>query len=327
MKVLFLGLVQSAATPPVPGKLWWLYIAGAVVLVIGLAKISRGEIQQARGTDRVLVLGRLFFALPLAVFGAEHLILPRSIAPGVPSWIPWHMFWVLLVGVAHISASLSITVKKFSVLAATLLSGMLFSFVLLIQLPNWAANPGNRFYFAILLRDLSFSAGALACAAAQAEKWKQSTRSRIGVLTRCVFAVVAAAYGVEHFLHPDFVPVVPLNQLLPSWIPAHLVISYVTGAALLVSGVSLALNWKGRLAATWLGIVILAVVLLVYLPMAVIKVPDVRSLNFITDTLMFCGAVLLLADLLPSEENAEAPAVNRAEPIRLLGVSDGEDVT
>src|SRR5262249_29798787 len=120
MKFLFLGLFQSAAAPPSPGKLFWLYIAGTVILAIGLARISRGEIQQASRRDKAVVFGRLFLALPMAVFGAEHLLIPQTIAPIVPSWIPWHVFWVLLVGVALIAASLSITVKKLSVLAATL---------------------------------------------------------------------------------------------------------------------------------------------------------------------------------------------------------------
>jgi len=228
------------------------------------------------------------------------------------------------VGVALIAASLSITVKKLSVLAATLLSAMIFSFVLLIHLPNWAANPGNRFMFAILLRDTSFSAGALACAAAQAEKWKESKRRKIGVLTRYAIAVAVTVFGIEHFLHPDFVLVVPLNQLMPPWIPAHLLVSYITGAVLIASGMSLVFNWKARLAATWLGIVVFAVVLLVYLPMSLVKVPDVRSLNFLADTLLFCGTVLLLAEALPSEERAKVPVGNRGESTTPTGIFQGD---
>jgi len=260
----------------------------------------------------------------MAVFGAEHFTIPQTIAPGVPSWIPWHLFWVIFVGFALIAASLSITVKKLSVLSATLLSAMIFSFVLLIHVPNWAANLGNRFRFAILLRDTSFSAGALACAAAQAGKWKESTRRRIGVLARYVIAVVAMMFGIEHFLHPDFVPVVPLNLLMPAWIPAHLFVSYVTGAVLIACGLSLILNWNARLAATWLGIVVFAVVLFVYLPMALVKVPDVRSLNFLTDTLLFCGTVLLLADLLRREEHTQVSEEDRGELAASAGIFEGD---
>src|SRR5262245_45308810 len=123
MKFLcFNVFVERPSAFPVPGILFWPYIAGAAILAIGLTKISKGEIQRASGRDKAVVFGRLFLALPMAVFGAEHLTIPQTIAPIVPSWIPWHLFWVLLVGVALIAASLSITVKKLSVLAATLLS-------------------------------------------------------------------------------------------------------------------------------------------------------------------------------------------------------------
>ncbi len=324
MKSLLVIVAQPVASFLILKKESWLYFAGAVILAIGLWKIFRDELQQADWKNRVVVFGRLFFALPMAVFGAEHLTIPQTIAPGVPSWIPWHLFWVIFVGLALMAASLSITVKRLSVLAATLLSAMIFSFVLLIHVPNWAANPGNRFRFAIFLRDTSFSAGALACATAQAEKWKESTRRRIGVLTRYVIAFTAIVFGAEHLLHPDFVPVVPLNLLMPTWIPAHLLVSYVTGAVLIACGLSLVLDWNARLAATWLGIVVFAVVLFVYLPMALVKVPDVRSLNFLADTLLFCGTVLLLADLLRSEEHPQVPEGNREEPAASAGIFQGD---
>jgi hypothetical protein len=34
----------------------------------------RKEFSRALGLDKILVLGRLFFAVPLAVFGAQHLV-------------------------------------------------------------------------------------------------------------------------------------------------------------------------------------------------------------------------------------------------------------
>ena len=308
MKFLLVIFVQPVAALLIPGRLFWPYFAGAALSIIGLAKIIKIDVLQMRGIDRSAVFGPLFFAIPMAVFGADHFIAPKIVAAMVPSWIPGHLFWVYFVGVALIAAALSIVTNRHSVLAATLLSVMIFSFVLLIHVPNLAANPGDRIAFVVLLRDLSFSGGALACAVVQAEEWPKRTLSRIVVLLRYVIAVPAVALGVENFLHPEVVPVVPLRQLMPSWIPGHLPLAYATGVVLIASGLSMVFNWKARLAATWLGIFVFVIVLLVYLPITVAKMSDIgNGLNYLADTLAFAGTALVLAGTLPGEDHSKVP--------------------
>ncbi len=59
------------------------------------------------------------------------------------------------------------------------------------------------------------------------------------------------------------------------------------------------MNKKARLAATYLGIMILLVVLFVYLPILVADRSSIANgLNYFTDTLVLSGAALLLADAL-----------------------------
>lgn len=55
------------------------------------------------------------------------------------------------------------------------------------------------------------------------------------------------------------------------------------------------------MAATWLGFAVLWVVLVVYVPIAVMQRASLEGLNYFADTLMFCGAVLLLAGAMPRE--------------------------
>jgi uncharacterized membrane protein len=321
MRFLFIVLVQPLAALVMPGKWVWPHFAGAALLSIGLATIIKTEALHTRGIDRAAAFGPLFFAVPMAVFAGDHFISPKSIATLVPSWIPGHLFWVYFVGVALFASSLSIVTRKHSLLAATLLSAMLFSFVLLIQVPNLAANPRDRFALAIVLRDSSFSAGALSCAVVQAKGWPKRRRDRIVSLVRYVIAVSAVVFGVEHFLHPEFVPVVPLRQLMPSWIPGHLPLAYVTGIVLIASGFCLLLNWKARLAATWLGIFVFVIVLLVYLPIMVAKMSDIANgLNYFADTLAYGGAVLLLAGALPVEEHSKVPQENRGKSAIQTGI-------
>ena len=56
------------------------------------------------------------------------------------------------------------------------------------------------------------------------------------------------------------------------------------------------------MAATVAGATVLLVVLAVYVPIAVVERASLdKGFNFVADTLMFCGAVLLLAAAMPRE--------------------------
>ena len=81
-----------------------MYAAGIALLVIG-PWVARSDVAQARGLEKIVALGNVFFAVPLAVFGAEHLAGDKFIVEAVPSYMPWRLFWVYFVGVALVAAS------------------------------------------------------------------------------------------------------------------------------------------------------------------------------------------------------------------------------
>ncbi len=286
----------------IPATVFWPYFLGLALLAIGLPVILKSEVLQARGLDKLIPFGRLFYAIPLAVFAGEHFTLGRLMAGGIPSWIPAHIFWVYFVGVALVAAALSIVIKKYSQLAATLLGTMILLFVVLLHIPRVAANPHDRISWAVALRDLSFSAGAFAFAGAQRTLQSKNTTSLLVTLARNVIAVTTIFFGVEHFLHPEFAPGVPLAKITPEWIPLRLFWAYLAGIGLLIAGACLLVNKKSRLAATYLGLTILLIVLVIYLPILISIPSDIgNGLNYFADTLMFAGTILLLADALPKE--------------------------
>jgi uncharacterized membrane protein len=286
----------------IPAPVFWPYFAGLAILAIGLPVILKNEVLQARGLDKLMPFGRLFYAIPLAVFAGEHFTLGRLMASGIPSWIPAHVFWIYFVGVALVAAALSIVVKKYSQLAATLLGTMILLFVVLLHIPRVAANPHDRISWAVALRDLSFSGGAFAFASAQRKLQSINTTSPLVTLARYSIAVTAIFFGVEHFLHPEFAPGVPLAKITPTWIPLRLFWAYLASAILLVAGACLFINKKSRLAATFLGLTILLIVLAIYLPILISIPSDIgNGLNYFADTLMFGGTILVLADALPKE--------------------------
>jgi uncharacterized membrane protein len=283
------------------GEVFWPYFAGAAIALAG-AVATRGEVSSARGRDKIALLGPVFFAVPLAVFGAEHFASAKDIMHLVPSWIPGPLFWTYFVGVALICGAISTALKQKAGLSAPLLALMLFLFVVLISVPRVVAKPGDRIAWAVLFRDLAFSGGALAFAGIQARDWS-STAQKIAIRTGQIFiAITTIFFGVMQLRHPDSVPGVPLALITPAWIPGHIFWTYLGGVIFLVAGVCLLVNWKTRLAATGLGAMVILLVLFVYLPLWGAHLSDIgNGLNYFVDTLMFSGAALLLAQAMPKE--------------------------
>ena len=306
----FAVVVPALAAAPfgVPATVFWIYVCALLLFIIGLIKIF-GELPQEHGVDKVMPFGRLFFAIPLAVFGSEHFTLTEGIARLVPRWIPAHTFWVYLVGLAFLCAALSMVVLVQARLAAALVGMTLLIFVLVMDIPAAVANPHNRFFWALALRQLAFSGGAFALAMSP-----RSTRPRqpssaqppaaLAALPRFFVGIASLFYGVEHLLHPEYVPGVPLQKLTPEWIPGRIFLSYFVGVILILAGVCLLVNKKTRMAATFLGLTILLTVLWIYLPMLLRAPTDLVALNFFFDTLLFCGAIMLLANAMDKETAA-----------------------
>jgi uncharacterized membrane protein len=105
-------------------------------------------------------------------------------------------------------------------------------------------------------------------------------------------------FGVEHFLHPEYAPGVPLDKIIPAWVPGRLPWAYLAGVVLIVAGVALIIGRKARMAATCFGVMILLLVFFVYLPILVASPTDIVAVNYVADTLLYSGAVLVLANAL-----------------------------
>lgn len=283
-----------------PGNVFWPYFAGAAILLLGLFAASK-EVSLARGKEKLLILGRVFFAVPMAVFAAQHFTTTKFVSQLIPSWIPAHVFWTYFVGTALLAAALSIAIKKQARLAATLLGTMLILFELVLHIPHIRAHPSDVLMWAVAFRDLAFSGGALAFAATQTEKWRAEGQSALVPITRIFISVPTIFFGVAHLVHSEFLPAVDIDQRTPTWIPAHTLWAYLAGAVFMVLGTAILLNRKTRLAATYLGLAVLVLLAFVYLPMVIAKPSDIdNSLNYFVSTLAFSGVAFLLASAMPA---------------------------
>lgn len=293
----------------IPSTVIWSYGVSAVVFAAWLIAISlRGDWQKAQGFDKLLLFGTLFYAAPVAAFGTEHFTLTNAIASIIPAWIPWHHFWVYFVGACFIAGGLSLVTGIQARLAASLFALTFFLFVVLMEAPASVQNLHNRFVLTIVLREISFSGGALALAARLTEERHGRGGHTLGTIARYFIAIPVLFYSFEQFMHGDHVPAVPLEPLTPTYIYGHAIWTYLAAVAYAVTGVLLFAGKKTRAAATWLGLTVLFVELVVYLPIGVVERASLdNGLNYVFDTLMYCGAVLLLADAMPrSRQNSQS---------------------
>ena len=300
MSPSFVNPAAVLALVAIPSQVIWSYSVGGVALALGVATIfRRGVWQKAQILDKLILLGPIFYAAPLAAFGTEHFTFTEAVASLIPAWIPWHTFWTYFVGACFIAAALSMVTGIQARLAASLVALTLFLFVMLMDIPAWVQDPRDRFALTLALRELSFGSGALALAAALSEQDRQ--RNILATIARYVIAISILFYSFEQFRHGDYVPAIPLNRLTPTWIPGHAIWTYLTAVLYTVAGVPLLLGKKPRAAATWLSLTVLFVELVVYLPIGVVERTSIVGFNYPADTLMFLGALLLLAGALPRE--------------------------
>ncbi len=284
---------------------FWMCFAGVVYLIAGVF-LLRKEISAARGWDKLVTLGCVFFAVPLAVFSAEHFGEAKFMQAMIPSRIPWHLFWVYFFGFALLAAATSFTVRKFVRLSSTLLGLMFLIFVCTIHIPNLVANPKDRFAWAVVLRDLSFGASAWALAGLHSRTSSPRQSKWMILFGRIVIAIAAIFYAAEHFLHPEFAPGVPLPKITPSWVPLPSLWGYIAGAILLAAGIGLLLNKKSRMAAASVGALMTVLTFSLYLSILILahggSTLDITvAINYVADTLLFGGAALVLASALPRD--------------------------
>ncbi len=282
---------------------FWMCLAGLVYLVAG-ALLRRHEIAAARGWDKLITLDSLFIAVPLAVFAPEHFRGPQFVQSSVPAWMPARWLWPYLVGCALLAAATSLTVQKLVPWSSTLLGSMFFLFVCMIYVPSALAHPTNRFAWTLLLRDLSFAGGAWALAGLHHRAASPRPSRWMIPFGRIVIAIAALFFAIEHFLHPEFAPGVPLRKMTPAWVPFPSAWGYLAGAILLAAGIGLALNRRPRSAATAIGALMAALTVFPYLLILILArgktTPEItEALNYVADTMLYAGAALALASALP----------------------------
>jgi uncharacterized membrane protein len=85
------------------------------------------------------------YGLMIIGFSALHFVYAKEASDYIPSWIPWHLFWMYFCGAALLGSGISIVFKIRADLFATLLGLMIFIWFVSLHIPKmFTAAPADR---------------------------------------------------------------------------------------------------------------------------------------------------------------------------------------
>jgi uncharacterized membrane protein len=217
--------------------------------------------------NRFLKLGRLFFAVPLVVFGIQYFLYGHYSGglPPVPPWTPGGAIGAYLIGAFLLAAGISLTVNWNDRLFAVLLGVVFLLCVVFLQCQRLSAvihdgTSRTRALEPLALAGAAFVLAALSPVSAMLSSW-DGFIAKLSTAGRLVFAFTLVIFGLQHFLYAAFIA-----TLIPSWIPARLFFAYFTGIGFIAAGVSIAINIYARLASILLGVMMLSWVVFLHAP-------------------------------------------------------------
>ncbi|MGC1105391.1 MAG: hypothetical protein WA876_02545 [Candidatus Acidiferrales bacterium] len=133
--LMFLGAVilDAPKYAAIPGSMSLRTVVFEPLAIATLAWLLPSQ----RETPSWLVrASRCLLALSLIVFGVDHFLALAPIGTLIPSWIPWHVFWIAFFGAGFIAAGLSIATGLLIRWGAACLGLMYAIWVFTLHLPR-----------------------------------------------------------------------------------------------------------------------------------------------------------------------------------------------
>jgi uncharacterized membrane protein len=287
-------------------------LMGIIFFVAGVFTYRRELLAaSSRGVSGLVVMGPTFVAASLAAFSGEHFTAAKGMATLVPKWMPAPLFITYFVGVAHLAAALSLVARRCVRWAAVGLATMFAIFVLTLYVPSAMRHPEIRMVWIFPFREGTFAMGGVALFASAVKTDWPGRSITLATVTRYWTALALIFFGIQNVLYPQFRAGVPDNVPPSQWVPFPQAISYVVGFLLVIFGALMLIRKYAIAAGASAGLLMLLLTLLLFVPdflMARNVEQYVTAINFIADTLLFGGAVLLVA-------GAQDESFNRAASV------------
>ena len=113
--------------------------SGALVIAGGFSEKNETPLNRLLG--KLSPFGAILFSITIISFGIDHFLFAKEAADYVPSWVPYHLFWMYFTGTALICSGLAIIFKIKPGLVATLLGTMIFTWFIILHIPRVIASP------------------------------------------------------------------------------------------------------------------------------------------------------------------------------------------
>ncbi len=301
---------------------FWPAALGLCVLAVGLWMHRRDVFDSAVPAEsRIRALGPVFVGAAIATFSGEHFTDAADLVRLVPQWLPLRIPITYFVGIALLAAGLSLATRVAVRWSAPLLALLFGLFVLLIHLPNAVEHAGTRIFWIFPFREGTFAVGAFSVFVTDTKPSWARRSGGFSLFLRLWTAFVLVFFGIQHLGYPQFAPGVPSPKPTSSWVPVPHVVSYATGAILVALGAAALLKKTAVAAITWAGIVMAVLTALLYVPdLFLARGPGqpITAINFVADTLLFSGCVLVIARAV-----LETTLGGRGEAIAATSLSTG----
>lgn len=218
-------------------------------------------------------LGRVLFALSFIVAGALSVGFPdfAAVWQPVPKWIAWHDTLPIFACVILLASGVALLMPRTARMAALVLAGFLLLRELLLKIPNLIAHPLVELTWYDVSETLTLLAGAwtiFSMLPREGRAFANFGNVRAGQI---LFALALPAIGLSHMFYVNMT-----TPLIPSWLPFHVPLAYLTGAAHIAAGAGILFGVLPRMAATLEAVMVSLFTLLVWVPM-VIAVPMSRG--------------------------------------------------
>lgn len=150
-----------------------LALAGGAFVIAGCFPEKNGN-RVIRFLNKLAPFGAIIFSITIISFSVDHFLFADAAKDYVPSWIPYHLFWMYFAGVALLGSGIAIILKIKPGLFAALLGAMIFTWFIILHTPRVIVSPvadiGGEIASAIIALAYSGIAFVIAGAAKKKEK-------------------------------------------------------------------------------------------------------------------------------------------------------------
>jgi uncharacterized membrane protein len=244
--------------------------------------------------DRLVSLGRFFYAIGMIAFGLEHIVFGgfvTRVVPSMPATMPGGLIvWRYAVAAILIASGLAILFRFYARAIALLLGLLIFLSVILLYVPLVAPTPTNGGLLTMMFKAVAFSGGAFAIARTFAKSNPHASGLALLWIGRLFFGSFLVLCGILHFIYRDFVA-----TLVPQWIGNQMFWTLFAGVSLIAGGIGINVPRLSRPAALLVGLMIFSWVFLVHIPRAMAAKPgDSNELTAVFEAIAMSGIAFVL---------------------------------